>query len=121
MIIIQKNGFSTIIVTASEMTDYDEPSFIISFKNKQTNEVVFCTVPDTSLFKNRYNLLTIKDTPNPISLDGEVDLKIGYHEYTCLSLSGAVLERGLALVIWNRQSVTSHQNNNINIVYEKTT
>ena len=46
MIIIQKNGFSTIIVTASEMTDYDEPSFIISFKNKQTNEVRNNQSPD---------------------------------------------------------------------------
>jgi hypothetical protein len=119
MLIIQKNGNSTVVVTASEMTDYDDTNFVIQFKSKQTNEVKQCNVIDVSSYAKRYNLLTIKDTPNPVAADGEVDLNLGYHEYTVLSIAGTVLERGLALVIWQRSAVDEHTRNNTNTIYEK--
>jgi hypothetical protein len=119
MLIIQKNGNSTVVVTASEMTDYDDTNFVIQFKSKQTNEVKQCNVVDVSSYAKRYNLLTIKDTTNPVAADGEVDLNLGYHEYTVLSTAGAVLERGLALVIWQRSAIDEHTRNNTNTIYEK--
>ena len=119
MIIMQKNGNSTVVVTASEMTDYDETNFVIQFKSKQTNEVKQCNVVDISNYRKRYNLLTIKDTTNPIAANGEVNLDLGYHEYTVLTGAGQVLERGLALVIWQRSTITTHQVNNTNTIYEK--
>jgi len=70
---MQKNGNSTVVVTASEMTDYDETNFVIQFKSKQTNEVKQCNVVDISNYRQRYNLLTIKDTTNPIAANGEVN------------------------------------------------
>jgi hypothetical protein len=119
MMIIQKNGNSTFVVTASEMTDYDETNFVIQFKSKQTNEVKQCNVVDISNYRKRYNLLTIKDTTNPIAANSEVNLDLGYHEYTVLTGAGQVLERGLTLVIWQRSNVTAHQVNNTNTIYEK--
>ena len=118
MLIIEKNSINRLVVTASEMTDYDDSSFVLQFKSKQTLEVVQCTATDTSAFKKRYNYLKITDTATPTA-SNEVNLKLGYHEYTVLSNAGDVLERGLALVIWQRSAVTEHTRNNTNIVYEK--
>jgi hypothetical protein len=118
MLIIEKNSINRLVVTASEMTDYDDTSFVLQFKNKQTLEVEQCTADDSSSFASRYNLLTITETATPTAAN-EITLKVGYHEYTVLSNAGDVLERGLALVIWQRSAVTEHTRNNTNIVYEK--
>ena len=107
MILLQENTANIVVLTLTEKTTINAPTYLLRFVNKQTNVEYVCISTDTSTFKQRYNKFTITTqttTPNPLS--GQLRLSLGdeyeYYIYAQVSttnldykLSNEMVESGL--------------------------
>jgi hypothetical protein len=107
MILLQENTANIVVLTLTEKTTINAPTYLFRFVNKQTNVEYVCIQSDTSVFKSRYNKFTITTqttTPNP--LFGQLKLTLGdeyeYYIYAQVSttnldykLSNEMVESGL--------------------------
>ena len=107
MILLQENTSNIVVLTLSEKTTINAPTYLFRFVNKQTNVEYLCIAADTSVFKTRYNKFTIttqNTTPNPLL--GQLKLTLGdeyeYYMYAQVSttnldykLSDEMVESGL--------------------------
>ena len=78
MILLQENTANIVVLTLSEKTTINAPTYLFRFVNKQTNVEYVCIQTDTSVFKSRYNKFTIttqNTTPNPLL--GQLKLTLG--------------------------------------------
>jgi hypothetical protein len=107
MILLQENTNNIVVLTLTEKTTINAPTYLFRFVNKQTNVEYVCIQSDTSVFKSRYNKFTIttqNTTPNPLL--GQLKLSLGdeyeYYIYAQESttnldykLSNEMVESGL--------------------------
>lgn len=107
MILLQENTNNIVVLTLTEKTTINAPTYLFRFVNKQTNVEYVCIQSDTSVFKSRYNKFTIttqNTTPNPLL--GQLKLSLGdeyeYYIYAQISttnldykLSNEMVESGL--------------------------
>ena len=107
MILLQENTANIVVLTLSEKTTINAPTYLFRFVNKQTNQEYVCIQTDTSVFKSRYNKFTIttqSTTPNPLL--GQLKLSLGdeyeYYIYAQVSttnldykLSNEMVESGI--------------------------
>lgn len=107
MILLQENTANIVVLTLTEKTTINAPTYLFRFVNKQTNVEYTCIQSDTSVFKSRYNKFTIttqNTTPNPLL--GQLKLTLGdeyeYYIYAQVSttnldytLSNEMVESGL--------------------------
>ena len=107
MILLQENTANIVVLTLTEKTTINAPTYLFRFVNKQTNQEYVCIQSDTSVFKTRYNKFTIttqNTTPNPLL--GQLKLTLGdeyeYYMYAQVSttnldykLSDEMVESGL--------------------------
>jgi hypothetical protein len=107
MILLQENTANIVVLTLTEKTTINAPTYLFRFVNKQTNQEYVCIQSDTSVFKSRYNKFTITTqttTPNPLL--GQLKLSLGdeyeYYIYAQISttnldytLSNEMVETGL--------------------------
>ena len=107
MILLQENTANIVVLTLTEKTTINAPTYLFRFVNKQTNVEYVCIQTDTSVFKSRYNKFTIttqNTTPNPLL--GQLKLSLGdeyeYYIYAQISttnldykLSNEMVESGI--------------------------
>lgn len=107
MILLQENTANIVVLTLTEKTTINAPTYLFRFVNKQTNVEYLCISADTSVYKTRYNKFTIttqNTTPNPLL--GQLKLSLGdeyeYYIYAQVSttnldykLSNEMVESGL--------------------------
>ena len=107
MILLNENTANIVVLTLTEKTTINAPTYLFRFVNKQTNVEYVCIQSDTSVFKSRYNKFTIttqSTTPNPLL--GQLRLSLGdeyeYYIYAQVSttnldykLSNEMVESGL--------------------------
>lgn len=107
MILLQENTNNIVVLTLTEKTTINAPTYLFRFVNKQTNVEYVCIQSDTSVFKSRYNKFTITTqttTPNPLL--GQLKLSLGdeyeYYIYAQVSttnldytLSNEMVESGI--------------------------
>lgn len=107
MILLQENTANIVVLTLTEKTTINAPTYLFRFVNKQTNVEYVCIQSDTSVFKSRYNKFTIttqNTTPNPLL--GQLKLTLGdeyeYYIYAQISttnldykLSNEMVESGI--------------------------
>jgi len=83
--ILLENGTNIFALTLSEKTTISEPTYLLSFENQMTGEVINFISSDTSSYKKRYNLLSVelvaaKEDESPV--DAKIFLeKTGYYNY----------------------------------------
>ena len=107
MILLQENTANIVVLTLTEKTTINAPTYLFRFVNKQTNVEYLCISADTSVYKSRYNKFTIttqNTTPNPLL--GQLKLTLGdeyeYYIYAQVSttnldytLSNQMVESGI--------------------------
>jgi hypothetical protein len=107
MILLQENTNNIVVLTLTEKTTINAPTYLFRFVNKQTNVEYVCIQSDTSTFKTRYNkfiITTQSTTPNPLL--GQLKLSLGdeyeYYIYAQISttnldykLSNEMVETGI--------------------------
>jgi hypothetical protein len=72
MILLQENTANIVVLTLTEKTTINAPTYLFRFVNKQTNVEYVCIQSDTSTYKTRYNKFTIttqSTTPNPLLVE----------------------------------------------------
>jgi hypothetical protein len=99
MILLQENTANIVVLTLTEKTTINAPTYLFRFVNKQTNVEYVCIQSDTSVFKSRYNKFTIttqSTTPNPLL--GQLKLSLGdeYEYYIYAQISTTNLDYTLA-------------------------
>jgi hypothetical protein len=99
MILLQENTANIVVLTLTEKTTINAPTYLFRFVNKQTNVEYVCIATDTSTFKQRYNKFTIttqSTTPNPLL--GQLKLSLGdeYEYYIYAQVSTTNLDYKLA-------------------------
>jgi hypothetical protein len=99
MILLQENTANIVVLTLTEKTTINAPTYLFRFVNKQTNVEYVCIQTDTSVFKSRYNKFTITTqttTPNPLL--GQLKLSLGdeYEYYIYAQISTTNLDYKLA-------------------------
>ena len=99
MILLQENTSNIVVLTLTEKTTINAPTYLFRFVNKQTNVEYVCIQSDTSVFKSRYNKFTITTqttTPNPLL--GQLKLSLGdeYEYYIYAQVSTTNLDYKLS-------------------------
>lgn len=99
MILLQENTANIVVLTLTEKTTINAPTYLFRFVNKQTNVEYVCIQTDTSVFKSRYNKFTIttqNTTPNPLL--GQLKLSLGdeYEYYIFAQISTTNLDYKLS-------------------------
>jgi hypothetical protein len=99
MILLQENTANIVVLTLTEKTTINAPTYLFRFVNKQTNVEYVCIQSDTSVFKSRYNKFTITtQTTAPNPLLGQLKLSLGdeYKYYIYAQISTTNLDYKLA-------------------------
>lgn len=74
MILIAKGQSNVLALTLTEKTTIPVPVYLFEFTGTQAKVAKTFIAPDTSQFKERYNLFTVIEKSNPNPLAGEVEL-----------------------------------------------
>lgn len=99
MILLQENTSNIVVLTLTEKTTINAPTYLFRFVNKQTNQEYVCIQTDTSVFKSRYNKFTITtQTTTPNALLGQLKLTLGdeYEYYIYAQVSNTNLDYKLS-------------------------
>ena len=99
MILLQENTANIVVLTLTEKTTINAPTYLFRFVNKQTNVEYVCIQTDTSVFKSRYNKFTITtQTTTPNALLGQLKLSLGdeYEYYIYAQISTTNLDYKLS-------------------------
>ena len=99
MILLQENTANIVVLTLTEKTTINAPTYLFRFVNKQTNLEYVCIQTDTSVFKSRYNKFTITtQTTTPNALLGQLKLSLGdeYEYYIYAQISTTNLDYKLS-------------------------
>lgn len=84
MIKLERNTSNDVVLTLTEKTTIESPTYLFSFKNDITNEYKNFIAADTSTSTNRYNEFTIVEVGAGIEdlLNGEIRLtEYGFYTY----------------------------------------
>ena len=82
MIHITKNTANTVTLTLTEKTTVSPVSYVIEFKNDETNVKSYVLLgSNLSTQTQRYDKFTITETTTPNDLDAEIELTRGDYEY----------------------------------------
>lgn len=84
MISIVKGQENQVLVTVTELTTISNPTYLFAFyreENQQGAHYQSCIAEDLSEYPERYNDFTIRETTNPVALNGEVELMAGVAWY----------------------------------------
>ena len=76
MLLIKKNTENTLVVTLTELTTIDNPTYLWTVKCEQNQHVYNFILTDISEFKNRYNEFILEE-----GVDVEFN-QTGYYYYT---------------------------------------
>lgn len=109
MINLRKSQINVVVLTLTEKTTIDNPTYLFEFKDNQTKAFTYFIAEDISEFKERFNKFSITEKTNPNNLIGEVELVLdGQYAYTVREqssttnldplLSGAIVETGKVTV-----------------------
>lgn len=130
MIKIVKDSTNTVALTLTEKrTSTSATTYLLKLTERDSSTSVYCICTDSSSYTERYNKLTIIDTPNPTPEDGEVNLEAGFYDYyvydnlnsaSNLDPTGLLeVENGILKVIGSTVSTTTYTGGNSTyIVYE---
>ena len=72
-----ESGENIVALTLTEKVTISDPYYLVEFISTQTNQKYYCVCDDTSVYPDRYNLLTITIQSSPTPTDGEVNLVLG--------------------------------------------
>lgn len=123
MIKIVKDTSNTVALTLTEKrTSTTDTTYLFKLveHDSQTSSYFICT--DSSTYTERYNKLTIVETPSPTPTDGEVELTEGFYTYYAydnlnsssnLDPDGLLLvEQGILRVIGTPTATTTYEGGN---------
>ena len=110
MLSIVKAQANIIVVTLEEKTTITPTvHYLWKFVNDQDCSIDYCIATDTSLYNYRYNKFSITEKVNPVALNGEVSLQLGFGKYYVYEqVSSTNLDpTGLTLVEQGKYLVTT--------------
>jgi hypothetical protein len=124
MIYVNKNTTNTLVLTLTEKSQIQAPSYLFKFVDDSTKTEKLFNMADTSPYARRYNLFQLTETPNENLSAGQVELNYGFGRYKVYEsvnptlfisgTTGRVLEEGIYFV---PSYPASMNNNNSNTIY----
>ncbi len=128
MIVLNRNTENkNIVVTLTEFTTIQNPTFLFEFINDTTSEKFYVISLDLSAHRERYNLFNITEGFNDV-LNGSVKLgAIGFYMYNVYEQQGSSLsplglnkvESGKMKLVAPKEVVSEHLQDSEFTVYER--